>query len=51
MHIPIITPEEGFNNSVDYAFLGAWNFAQEIRNKEKDFKGKFITHIPIVRLV
>jgi len=51
MHIPIITPEEGFNNSVDYAFLGAWNFAQEIRNKEKDFKGKFITHVPIVRLV
>jgi len=51
MHMPIITPEEGFDNSVDYAFLGAWNFAQEIKNKEKDFTGKFITHVPIVRFL
>ena len=34
MHIPIISPEEGFDNSVDYAFLGAWNFQKEIKNKE-----------------
>ena len=50
-HIPIVSPEEGFNESVDFAFLGAWNFAQEIKNKEKDFKGKFITHVPAVRLI
>jgi len=49
MHIPIITPEEGFDNSVDYAFLGAWNFAQEIKNKEKYFTGKFLTHVPHVK--
>ena len=30
-HIPIISPEEGFDNSVDFAFLGAWNFAEEIK--------------------
>ena len=51
VHIPIVSPEQGFNNSVDFAFLGAWNFAQEIKNKEKDFKGRFITHVPKVRFV
>ena len=34
---------------IDYAFLGAWNFKNEIFKKEKKFikdGGKFITHIP-----
>ena len=51
MHIPIITPEEGFNDSVDFAYLGAWNFAEEIKKKESSFTGKFITHVPTVRLL
>jgi len=51
MHIPIISPEQGFNNSVDFAFLGAWNFAQEIKNKEEDFNGRFITHVPTTRIL
>jgi len=51
MHIPITPPEQGFNNTIDFAFLGAWNFAQEIRNKEQDFNGKFITHVPTVKLL
>jgi methylation protein EvaC len=51
MHIPIISPEQGFDNSVDFAFLGAWNFAEEIKNKEKNFQGKFITHVPVVRFL
>ena len=51
VHIPIVPPEVGFDDTVDFAFLGAWNFADEIRNKEKNFKGKFITHVPVVRLV
>ena len=53
-HIPIISPEKGFNNNVDYAFLGAWNFKKEIIQKEKDFiknGGKFITHIPNVKII
>ena len=52
-HIPIISPEIGFNDSVDYAFLGAWNFKKEILNKEKKFikrGGKFITHVPEVKI-
>ncbi len=50
-HIKIISPEQGMNNTVDYAFLGAWNFKREIFKKEKNFLkrgGKFITHVPKV---
>ena len=53
-HIPIISPEIGFNDSVDYAFLGAWNFKREILNKEKKYikrGGKFITHVPEVKIL
>tara|TARA_R110002126_G_scaffold71913_1_gene179914 strand:+ start:1654 stop:2817 length:1164 start_codon:yes stop_codon:yes gene_type:complete len=50
MHIPIVSPEIGFDKSVDIAFLGAWNFSKEIRQKECEFLdrgGKFISHIKI----
>jgi len=53
-HIPIISPEKGFNNTVDYAFLGAWNFKKEIKKKEKAFLkrgGKFIVHVPTVKII
>ena len=53
-HLPIISPENGFNNSVDYAFLGAWNFKKEITKKEKNFineGGRFITHVPSVKIL
>jgi len=54
MHIPIISPQKGFNETVDYAYLGAWNFINEIKHKEKEFLqrgGKFITHVPIVKFI
>ena len=54
VHIPVISPEHGFNESVHFAYLGAWNFIKEIKNKEKDFVdggGKFITHVPTIRVV
>ena len=53
-HIPIVSPEIGFNDSVDYAFLGAWNFRKEIMEKEKKFVkrgGRFITHVPITKIL
>ena len=53
-HIPIISPEKGFNDSVDYAFLGAWNFKKEILKKESAFLkkgGRFITHVPNVKIL
>lgn len=54
VHLPIVSPEEGFDSSVDYAFLGAWNFREEIMTKEKQFLdrgGNFITHVPYVRVI
>ena len=39
---------------IDYAFLGAWNFTEEIMNKEKKFikhGGKFITHVPKIKII
>ena len=38
----------------DYAFLGAWNFEKEIKQKEKSYLrrgGKFIVHVPKVRII
>jgi len=40
--------------NVDIVFLGAWNFKEEIFKKEKNFikkGGKFITHIPVPRII
>ena len=36
MHIPIVSHEEFKKNPPDYAFLLAWNHADEILSKEKD---------------
>ena len=52
-HIPIVSPDDGFDESVDVAYLGAWNFRTEIMNKETDYLsrgGKFITHVPQVMM-
>ena len=53
VHIPVVSPEEGFDESVNYAFLGAWNFGNEIISKERSFlkRGRFISHVPYVRFV
>ncbi|MDC3040044.1 class I SAM-dependent methyltransferase [Candidatus Pelagibacter sp.] len=53
-HIKIIPPEKGIDDTVDYAFLGAWNFKKEIFKKEKNFLmrgGRFITHVPKVMVL
>ena len=52
-HIPIISPDDGFDETVDVAYLGAWNFRIEIMNKELNYLrrgGKFITHVPQVMM-
>ncbi len=53
-HLKILKPETGFNETVDYAYLGAWNFKKEIFKKEKNYikrGGKFITHTPRVKII
>ena len=49
MHIPIVPQED--SDVFDYAFLGAWNFADEIKSKESEYTGKFITHVPGVMII
>ena len=39
---------------IDYIYLGAWNFKDEIFKKEKAFikrGGKFITHVPYPKII
>ncbi len=53
-HLLIKPPCDLVKEKIDYAFLGAWNFAKEIIGKEKKFiknGGKFITHVPNIRIV
>ncbi len=41
-------------DNVDYIYLGAWNFKNEIFKKEKNFikrGGRFITHVPKPRII
>ena len=50
-HIPIFSPKK-FDEGVDVAFLGAWNFVDEICKKEKNFLDKggiFVSHIREVK--
>ena len=52
-HIPIFK-YKGIPNNVNFAYLGAWNFKDEIFKKEKKFikrGGKFITHVPYPKLI
>ena len=55
MHIPIYRPStSGIGIDVNVAFLGAWNFVDEITRKEADFikrGGAFLTHVPSIRVI
>ena len=53
-HIYIKDYNKTLLNKVDYIFLGAWNFKEEIFIKEKNFiknGGKFLTHTPYPRII
>ncbi len=52
--IPIYKYENLNNKNIDFIFLGAWNFKDEIFKKEKKFVkegGKFITHTPYPKII
>jgi 2-polyprenyl-3-methyl-5-hydroxy-6-metoxy-1,4-benzoquinol methylase len=54
MHIPVVPYETFKANPPDYAVLFAWNHAEEIMAKEKEFiasGGKWIIHVPEVRVL
>ena len=53
-HLYIQKYNKSSTNKIDYIFLGAWNFKKEIFKKETNFikrGGKFITHVPKVRII
>ena len=52
--IKIVSYNNNSLDGVDYCFLGAWNYRDEILKKEEKFiknGGKFITHIPKVKII
>ncbi len=54
VHIPVVPYETFKNNPPDYALLLAWNHAEEIMAKEKDYVangGKWIVHVPEVKVM
>ena len=54
MHVPIVPYKAFLENPPDYALLFAWNHAEEIMAKEKNFTdsgGKWIVHVPEVKIL
>ena len=54
MKIPIYKYPGFIEKNIDYIFLGAWNFKEEIFKKEKKFiknGGKFIIHTPMPKII
>ena len=52
--IKIIKYKGNIPSDVDYAFLGAWNFRDEIFKKEAKYikrGGKFIIHTPFPKII
>ena len=52
--IPIFKYSGLIEKNVDFIFLGAWNFKEEIFEKEKKFikrGGKFIIHTPVPKII
>jgi len=53
-HIPVLPYEQFRSSSPDYVLLFAWNHAEEIMSKEKEFMSdgkKWITYIPSVKII
>jgi methylation protein EvaC len=53
-NIPVLPYKKETLLEADYCFLGAWNYKDEIIEKEKEFLekgGKFITHIPKIEII
>jgi methylation protein EvaC len=48
------TPNWWLENNIKYAFLGAWNFHEQILYQESAYKqsgGRFLSHVPYVKLL
>lgn len=53
-HIPVYSEQKMIEEGADYALILAWNFADEIMEKQKRFKkggGRFIIPIPDIKVI
>ena len=53
-NIKILKYHKNILKNYNYVFLGAWNFKEEIFQKEKEFikrGGSFITHVPKPKII
>ena len=48
--LPVVSYENFKDYPPTHALLFAWNHSKEIMEKERDFKGKWITYVPEVRV-
>ena len=46
-HIPIVDMSYFYENTPDVAYLFAWNHKDEIFKKEKNYKGKWFSHVEL----
>jgi SAM-dependent methyltransferase len=54
VHIPIVSTERLLTDQPDYVVLFAWNFADEVRAQQAEYRrrgGKFIIPVPNVRVI
>lgn len=50
-HLQVLPEHAMYINKPDYILVLAWNFAEEIVAKHKEFKGKFIIPLPKIKIV
>ena len=52
MHIPVVSPEEGLDDSIDIIHIGAWNYTKYIMDKEVNYQNKtWLTEVPFPRII
>lgn len=54
VHIPVLSDQEFLMANFEFAFLGAWNHAAEIRRTYSEFGyrgGRWISHVPVVGML
>lgn len=51
LQIPIVTPDRLISDNIDCCLILAWNFAQSIMDRNKNFKGTWIVPLPNLQVV
>jgi hypothetical protein len=49
-HTKVLSSEHLYNFNPDFVYILAWNFAESIKSKHKDFENRFVTPVPFLQL-